>query len=301
MLLLAIFDAKFRARFVKGDLICVHSDTQAEYPETYSFIEESRELCKAWDIPFFHLTADKGYHSPKWSSGLIRQMERLGIVFSRNMKSCSHGLKIAPIYNFADEFIGQRYGFPYGRKRGLYNYTKAYGRLNVWIGYTAGEERRAARAEGVEQTAFGFVKKPKKRHDKWMDECVERVYPLIELGWDRERCQQYIRECGVTSLPYPSLCRFCPHSSPELILRLAMTAPDDFALWQRLEDEKIRRNAGRFDDKGIPIANHGVHPGVRLSDTVAMTREKYRHLNDAQLRSFLDNFRMNHGHCGTAF
>lgn len=300
LLLLAIFNADFRKKYVKGDLIVAHSDTQNEHRETYEFLEETRELCKTWDIPFFHVTADNGYHSPKWAAGLVGQMERLGIIFSRNMRSCSIELKIKPLYRFTDVLVGERYGFTSGRKRGLKAYRSTFGQMDVWIGFTADERHRAERAERERQQTFAFAEQGKVR-DKWMAECINRVYPLIDLGWTREDCQRYIRDCGVTSMPAPSLCKLCPHKGPELILWTALNLPDEFALWQRLEDEKIRRHAGRVDKKGNPIPNHGVHPGVRLTDTVNATRAKYKHLTDAQLRTMLNEFRMTNGHCGTAF
>lgn len=44
---------------------------------------------------------------------------------------------------------------------------------------------------------------------KWLTKNIERRYPLMDLGWDRKACQDYILRRG-EPLPIPSLCRRCP-------------------------------------------------------------------------------------------
>jgi hypothetical protein len=56
------------------------------------------------------------------------------------------------------------------------------------------------------------------------DPRYEYRYPLIELGWDRERCIDEIRHEG-WPVPHKSSCFFCPSIQPKEVLNLP---PDQF-------------------------------------------------------------------------
>jgi hypothetical protein len=51
------------------------------------------------------------------------------------------------------------------------------------------------------------------------DPRYEYRYPLIELGWDRERCIDEIRREG-WPVPHKSSCFFCPSIQPKEVLNL---------------------------------------------------------------------------------
>jgi hypothetical protein len=91
---------------------------------------------------------------------------------------------------------------------------------------------------------------------KWMKETVDRVYPLIEMGWTRGDCQDYIRACGFP-LPYPSLCRRCPYKTELDIIQMSRTDPEGFEEWVELERNRLDAHSLRFPD--LPEEkNHGV-------------------------------------------
>jgi hypothetical protein len=53
----------------------------------------------------------------------------------------------------------------------------------------------------------------------------EHVYPLIEWGWDRDRCQEEIARAGLP-VPPKSACFFCPASKWAEVRRLARDHPE---------------------------------------------------------------------------
>ncbi|MHB8462083.1 MAG: adenine nucleotide alpha hydrolase family protein, partial [Vulcanimicrobiaceae bacterium] len=119
LLLKCIFDDAFRAKYVTGELIVVHSDTKNEHDDSLEWLPKVRSLCSTWNIPFFHLTGDQGYHSKSWKDGLEAKYRRDHTIGMRKTRSCTDGLKIGPIYAFLNAHIGERYGFKTKIKQAL--------------------------------------------------------------------------------------------------------------------------------------------------------------------------------------
>jgi hypothetical protein len=88
--------------------------------------------------------------------------------------------------------------------------------------------------------AIGYDAGPKDSCRSWDitdDENYEYWYPLIDLGWDRERCIEEIRKEGLPGwetdhggkwlatggVPVKSACWFCPATQPEELLQYAET------------------------------------------------------------------------------
>lgn len=292
--LLAAYSDSFRNRFITGDLIAVHGATENEHAETYAFLPLMRAFCEKWAIPFFYLHGSLGYHTGDWARGLAAQYEAHDSIGMMTTRSCTDSLKISPIYKFIDEYIGRRYQFVWGKKKALRSYFAKFGKLPVLIGFSADESQRVATNN---QLALDLGRHNKKdKSPAWMRDCVDRRYPLIDLNMNRAACQAYIRDAGFT-VPVPSNCRFCHFANPEELLWKSITIPDDFAHWQRLEANKVAKHAGRLGEDGKPAANNGVKGAKMLGQIVTETRLKYAHLSDAELRAFLDDYRMSHGHC----
>lgn len=95
-------------------------------------------------------------------------------------KTCSQKFKIQP----QDKFIKERY---------------PEDEIVHYIGYDIGERRRVK-------------DNPLANH--------VNVYPLIEWGWDRKKCQQVILSEGLC-LPGKSSCFFCPSMKKHEILKLS--------------------------------------------------------------------------------
>lgn len=74
----------------------------------------------------------------------------------------------------------------------------------------------------------------------WKEKALITEYPLIDIGYDRTACQEYINSLGI-EIPYPSNCMFCPFSSGSHmeILWLYMNMPERFMEWVELEEHKL--------------------------------------------------------------
>jgi hypothetical protein len=96
--------------------------------------------------------------------------------------------------------------------------------IRMAIGFDAGESRRATYTET-------------QRYQYW--------FPLIEWGWDREKCIEAIGRAGLP-VPVKSACFFCPSSKKAEVLALAKEHPDLFARATAME-----RNANLTTIKGL--------------------------------------------------
>ena len=87
------------------------------------------------------------------------------------------------------------------------------------IGYDAGEEKRRLSALPPDLT----------------DRKYQKAYPLMEWGWDRNRCIQEIQNAGLP-LPGKSSCFFCPSMKRREIRTLYHQYPDLLARALAIED-----------------------------------------------------------------
>jgi 3'-phosphoadenosine 5'-phosphosulfate sulfotransferase (PAPS reductase)/FAD synthetase len=270
LLYLLIYSAAFRARYAPGTLICVFSDTMDEHIQTYQHIEQVKLLCQQHNILFVHLLPSMGYHG--WE-GLREFYRRTNTVGSKCfMKTCTDNLKLTPIYNFLEGFVGRKYNLPTGNKQGLVHFAKKLGKIHVLVGISRGEEKRMA--------------DPAKEKKKWKRESITTVYPLVEMGMDRGDCQRCIRAFG-HEVPLPSNCILCPFLSEIELVWLYKIMPEDYREWVELERRKIEK----FADKGDK--NYGVWGKKLLPEVLEGALAKYGHLSDSELW----DFKMSHGHC----
>jgi len=77
-----------------------------------------------------------------------------------------------------------------------------------------------------------------------VDGGVERRYPLIEYGIDREGCREIILDHGLP-VPPKSGCYFCPYQRPAQWRTLRREHPDLFCKAQQIEEANIRRRIAR--------------------------------------------------------
>lgn len=79
-----------------------------------------------------------------------------------------------------------------------------------------------------------------KYKEKWKRQSIITEYPLLDIGYDRTTCQQYINSLNI-EVPFPSNCIFCPFSSGSHmeILWLYMNLPLKFEEWVILEENKL--------------------------------------------------------------
>lgn len=286
ILLNLIHDKDFRKVYVPNELIVVFSDTGCEHEFTYTFIKDvTIPLCKKHGIEFYAITPDMGYHSEAWQS-LTGQWRRgkptIGSV-AFNSASCSHNLKLEPQYRFIEKLISERYKLPFGRKKGFKAFAEKHGKISWMIGIAKGEESR--------------VLDPALDTKKWRRESVDIVYPLIQIGFDRVSCQNYINRGGNIQ-PMPSSCLFCHWASNDLeLLWLELTYPDRFDEWCELEQRKLNANIEHPRNVGVCGRYHkfGTKEGkaVTLREALAEAKLKYP---DADI-DFLQKRKWSRGHC----
>lgn len=269
-----ILDPAFRKQYALDRLVVVCSDTGNEHDETYEHIEFTKQLCDQVGIEFHHLTAELGYHTETWI-GLEQFYASHNAIGSKAYpKTCTTNLKIGPIYKWLNEWVNLTY-FPDGdllfRKKALYAYTEKYGKIQMLIGIAAGEEKR------VSDELTGT---------KWMDENIERVYPLIDAGMNRQQCQDYMEKTGLP-VPPPSNCVFCPFKDDKEILWTSLVYPKQFARWVQLEANKLAAYAHLGKD------NHAVFRNRALPQVVEDAKVKYA---DWSLERLAEH-RFSHGHC----
>lgn len=271
-----IYDPDFRQEYAPEDLIVVMADTGNEHDETYEHVNKMAMLCQVNKIPFYFLTGDMGYTSPVWSKGLVDFYESGNRIGSKAYpKTCTDKLKITPIYNWLDEYVHNTYGTTkVGRKAAIKEFAQTHGKIRVLLGIAAKEETRASSNEESPQ--------------KWMRESIDKQYPLIDLGWDRQACQDYISKDLGRVVPLPSNCILCPFMSYQELLYLKRRMPEWFDKWVELEANKIKANA-HVD----PKKNMGVWGNKLLPEALKIAEEKYGHMSDEELREY----KMSHGHC----
>lgn len=264
-------DEGFRVRFAPGRFLVVFSDTGDEHPATYQHLQYVERFCREHGIEFVHLKPEMGFHSPLWRD-LRSFYRRTGTCGSKAYrKSCTDNLKLKPIYRFLETYLGEHYGVPVGRKRGFYEFARRFGPVRMLIGLAAGEESRVAGSDP----------------HPWRAKTVEKVYPLIELGWDRAACQAFIRKAG-HPVPPPSNCMLCPYLSLQELLWLERFYPDDYREWVEIEVMKFQKFSHLPAEKNLGVWGRKLLP-AKLEEA----KRLYGHLSDADLHEW----KFSHGHC----
>jgi hypothetical protein len=213
---------EFVRRGVRPDLV-LFADTGGEKPETYAYLPVIQRYLAVAGFPAVTTVRYEprraAYHT------LEQQCLHTGTLpsLAYGGKSCSLKYKRTP----QDRYILRRY--PPAEVVG------AGRRVVRAIGFEAGEERRTfaheVRAAGPE--ADGRMSR-----EAWLDRhYFANWYPLLEWGYDRERCRGIIAAAGLP-VPPKSACFFCPASKKAEIRWLGERHPE--LLERALE---IERNA----------------------------------------------------------
>lgn len=137
--------------------------------------------------------------------------------------------------------------------------------------------KRAAEAGVLVQKAIGFrVGEERRRKDHIQDPGTIKIYPLLEWKWDQDDCKEAIKRAGLP-IPPKSSCFFCPASSRQDIVRLALEMPDLFD--RAIEMERNARQAGNlqtvvglgrnftWESVGVAARAQCVLPGFDSTDT----------------------------------
>lgn len=280
-----VFDEDFKKVYLgDAELLVIMSDTGNEFPDTYIYIGYLQKFCQAHGVEFRFITKEMGFHGNTWPS-LQEQFERnmnvMGVTFN---KTCTHNLKVKPCNDFLEDYLKKRYQFTSkGSKRVFYDYTKVYGKLTTIIGFAKGEESRMAISPQLE--IFSDYNKKKDYRAVWVKQNIEQKYPLIDIGWSRTDCQEYIRSLGFI-VPMPSNCMMCPFQNEAEIVYLAKLYPDMWDYWKQREQAKLMKFSGVEN-------NFGVKGQLTLDQYLVKALKKYGHWSIDELTEY----KFSHGHC----
>jgi hypothetical protein len=191
-------------RGIRPDLI-QFADVGAEKPETYDFIPVMQDWLKSVGFPPVTTVRYEPQDYKHWPPYRTIEENNLtngtlpSIAFGFQRKNCSLKWKISP----QEKFVRGEYNRKTKRYEGGWgsHYHDEGIKMVRLIGYDASprEKQRYAHAS---KTRGGDA-------DDWF----LYQYPLIEWGWDRDKCIEVIKAHGLP-VPVKSACFFCPSSKP---------------------------------------------------------------------------------------
>lgn len=255
----------------------VFSDTGNEHPHTYETVKRAQKFTESHGVKFAQLKPSDEYHIPSWPS-LTLQWNRNNTIQVARSKACTNKLKITPIYKWLNDFCGELLGIAKADRqdRGkphICEYAIRNGKIDMLIGIAKNEERRVGKA---------FPQ-------KWANESIERVYPLIAFSMARAECQAYLKTIeNIFGIVWPSNCLFCHFQSKQELLWLYRNYPDAFNTWVKCEAAKIEKYAHKEK-------NYGVYGAKLLPIKLAEAEAEFGHWTVEQL----DEYKFSHGHCVT--
>ena len=184
-----------------------------EWPSTYRHIREVvLPLCAAHGIEFVWLTSEM--YPVRDARSLFAWFQARGQIPTASGRTCTIHAKVERFERWAADRFG------------------VGAAIEVWVGFEAGEEDRAAKDPnaGGESRKGGVVRRNR--------------FPLIEWGMCRCRCEAFVREAGYP-VPRKSACTFCPFGSKGDWQTLARELPATFATIAKLEADKPLTGPGK--------------------------------------------------------
>jgi hypothetical protein len=266
-----IVDFEFRKRHIPEEFIIVGSDTGAEHPHTYEAIKHVQMFALMNQIPFFWITPDMGFHPKTWLSLYHQYKKNNSIGSAAFRQTCTDNLKVKVVDNFVEWFIKSNYGYTSNRKKAYYEFHRDYGTIRLILGFAAKEESRTSNGN--------------KFDPKWKKIAIERYYPLIVDGTDRQAAIDW-NEANIPFKVYPSNCIICFYSSDQEILWLYRNYPKEWYNWVAMEKAKL-------DKYNTSDKNYGVYGKITLPEKLAKAEKLYGHWTNEQL----DEYKYSHGHC----
>lgn len=274
ILLMFIFNREFRKRYAPGKLLVIMSDTGWEHPRTYLFLSKARNLCLKHNIEFYVIERWMGYHGRTWQT-LTHNWEKNNTIGSVTFsQTCTDNIKIKPQYKFVSDWLAETYNIEAtSTPKRFYEVVKECGKIDWIIGFAHGENRE----------------KDRSKEAKYRQECVNFVFPLKDLRFDRQSAQDIIQGYGF-EVPPPSNCTICFWMSEHELVWLYRNIPKDFWHWVKLERNKLNR----FRAQGLEEEkNKGVFGNLTVVQKLKKALEKYGHWTTEQL----EEYKMSHGHC----
>lgn len=203
-----------------------HEDP-GEWPGTYQHIREvAMPLCARYGIEFKWLHTDE--YNIRGERSLIAYFEKTSSMPGRVSRLCTSAAKVERI----TEYLADHY---------------PAGKLEIWIGFEAGEEKRAekdphslaaqAKGGGQRKTRSGRTGKARLAGRR------TNRFPLIEQRICRCRAAALVRKAGFP-VPPKSACTYCPFGTKGDFQRLRTERPQDFERLVQLEKKAKKTKSG---------------------------------------------------------
>lgn len=209
----------------------VFADTQAEPEEVYRAVQEDKEACEADGIPFHIVTRGDLSATDKWGGLSIPAFTLNGNGNGGMLRrQCTNRFKVAPIRTLLRS-LGATAATP----------------VELWLGISTDEASRC-KPSNVKYATH-----------RW---------PLIEMGWSRDNCLDYLTAHGIT--PTKSACVFCPYHNASEWRRIRANPRD----WEAAVayDQAIRKtrpaggdvfvHSARVPLDEAPIENDALQPDL---------------------------------------
>lgn len=265
-------DRSFYDKHIQGRLLIVGSDTGEEHPHTYEAIERIKVWCAGNDDVEFHwVTPDMGFHPRTWQSlsGQYRLNKSVGS--AAFLQTCTDNLKVKVVDNFVEDWIKREYGYTSTRKKAYSDFFVDHGKIRLILGFASAEESRTSNGNKFDPV--------------WKKKVIERYYPLILDGTDRQAAINY-NEANIHFKVWPSNCMICFYSSDQEILWLYRNYPQKWNEWVAMEAAKL----GKYKDAE---KNLGVYGKITLPQKLERAIALYGHWSDEEL----NEYKYSHGHC----
>jgi hypothetical protein len=228
-------------RGIRPDLI-LFADTGNEKQETYDYLPVIQGWLAGVGFPpvgvVRKVVKDFKHWPPYHSLGENCLTNGTLPSLAFGFKSCSLKWKVFPQDKFCNSW------------RPATDCWAAGGKVRKVIGYDAGpkDRKRYAQAEGVEDP----------KYDYW--------YPLIDWGWDRDRCKREIAEAGLP-VPPKSACYFCPSTQPEELHEMAKVYLRYIVVMEARATPRLEKIQGLWRN-GVKGNRGGVRRPGRITDYI---------------------------------
>lgn len=179
----------------------VFSDTGSETPETYRTVQAIKKICQENDLHFETVKSKMQGHEEGIALHEYYQATDYHpyIPLVTNPR-CTFNFKIYPVRRYVKTMVDKTQSKPW-----------AY----AMLGITTDESHRMRECEL-----------------QW----TQNTYPLIDLGWSRQDCIEFIEKEYPELTVQKSGCFCCPYQSPKTWIKLKKEHPDLFAIAREMEE-----------------------------------------------------------------
>jgi hypothetical protein len=230
-------------RGIRPDAV-LFADTGGEKEQTYDFLPIMDAWLRGHGFPTITVVKNVVKDFKNWppyhtlEENCLTNGTLPSVAFGFQMKSCSLKWKAAPQHKWMKNF-------PLAL-----NCWAAGGKVIRAIGFDASpaDQRRSNHAGKIHDPLYSFC------------------YPLQKWGWDRERCEEVIRDAGLP-VPCKSACFFCPASKPWEVRELPKDKLRRIVLMESRAEPRLRSIQGLWGN-GCKGTRGGVKRPGRMTDFI---------------------------------